>query len=575
MSWIKVLPLLVIVPLLLTALPSSAHSSAGPVFAVHPLTAPPALINYSTPAPTGVAHVATAPDGSYVVATSTGDHAYLFGTSSSTPLENWSLPGNATSTMISLSGPAGTPEVLLTANNSAYLYSVSGASPIWTGSNYKGDGSAVKGSVDHAAISQDGNALAVVATFVDPGTNLPGFNVSYYTNPLSSPQLAFYSVVTGQSFTDLSMDTDGSWFVVGSNDANGNGAVFVFSGNQGSGGQKASYTAEWSPIGGLPNPGPAERLSDAVISGDGSHMFATAVTGFFAATVASQSALDGDTSNTFIDALSVSSSTNGCQVLVAAGTRVTYLNASATAGCSSYAISWSTVFPAGITSAVLAASSPDYFEVSWSTSNVGWYYLYPGMPQSSTADFRSLVTSGAILSVALSANEATLAVGQAYQVSANSWELTIAPDEGIPTPPAALTSAVALSPSAGDPTASLSVTWSLPSTVVGFTGISLSVVPQVPGGNSVLPKDFSVALPGPVTVGGLSFSTNYTVTVVISAFQGQRTSTSVAIVVTTAAAPPALDPFVYLEYGSIGLVVAGAVAYVAWRTISRQRGSET
>lgn len=574
MKWVGMLVSLAVLGLMMGALPQTTAVAARTPLASLSSSLP--IDNFSTPDRSGITHIAITPNGQYVAATSSRDHAYLFNANPFSQVAVWSLPGNATSVSMSGSGPSGSPEVLLTVNDSVYLYSVSsanGSPPVWIGSGFYGDGKGVKATVVDARFSTDGSAFVVASRFVDPNSSLPGFNVSYFTTTSSGATLTFYSVVTGENFVDISVDQDGSWFIVGANDEQGNAQVFVYSGSQGAGGKEVSYSGEWSPIGGLPNPGPANNIHDAVVSQDGSHMFATGVSGMYAATVASHQQLLGNTSNLYGDGVSVSSSANGCEVLVLAGSRVVYLNASASSGCSTFGVAWTANFPSSPTSAILASSTPGYFEVSWSTNEVGWYYLYPGMPASYIAAYREMSTASAIGTIAFAADETTLAVGEAYQVSSSPTELTIAPDAGIPTPLAASVLVTPLVPPVGSSSATISVDWSVPGVIAGFTGVTLSVEPLAPGsGNTILPLTFSTASPGPQTVTGLSFSTNYTITVTLSAFDGVRTSTSTPVVVQTDAPPAAADPFTLLEFGSIALVAAGLVAYVVWRHLEQSRG---
>lgn len=578
MRALPLLALTLLLPLLLSSTSSASTAASIPdgAPAIHPAVTTPSLDNYTTPDGSGISHLATTPNGEYVTATSSLDHAYLFSTTPWNLISSWPLPGNASSVSMSGTGPAGVPEILITVNNSVYLYTISSPSnapPLWTAQGFLGDNSHVKAFVTNAQFSEDGNAFVVIGHFTDPNSSLPGFNVSYFTTTASGANLHFYNVETGESLVSVSMDQDGSWFVVGSNDENGNSQIFVYSGNQGSGGQSAGYTGVWDPLGGSPNPGPATSLRDAVVSADGSHMFAIGVSGFYAATVASHQQEYSNTSNYFSDGESISASASGCEVLTLSSSRVNYLNASGSSGCSSFGVTWSATFPSAPTSAILAEDSPGYFEVSWSTDQVGWFYLYPGMPQSYSAAYRQLSTSSTIQTVTFSANEATLAIGQAYQLSSSPVELTMAPDTGIPTPTTAVVSATSIAPSVGASTAGISVDWTVASEIPGFTGLTLNIAPLTPGsGNPVAPQSFSSASPGPLSIGGLSFSTNYSVTVTISAFAGARTSTSTVVVVQTASPPEASDPFQLLEYGAIGVVVAGVVVFVIWRSVEQRRG---
>ena len=68
-----------------------------------------------------------------------------------------------------------------------------------------------------------------------------------------------------------------------------------------------------------------------------------------------------------------------------------------------------------------------------------------------------------------------------------------------------------------------------------------------------------------VTVGGLSFSSNYSVSLTLVTFGGASGVSTQYQSFTTASTPPVLDPFVPFEVASVILIIAAVVMYLLVR----------
>lgn len=518
--------------------------------------------NFTTADNSNIQLVVISPNGNWVAAASNSMSIFIFATSGSggtlTPTATISLPADASAMALSNTAGSGSNPVLVVGVwGSLRVYDLPSSTPSWSYSSFASSGTA---NVTSVAVSEDGNAVAAtVEQSPDPTKGSQHYTYSYFVNGV---QMDSVNSTAFARATDVSMSIDGSRMAVGQN-LNGVATIQLF---QSSGGSQLT----WSPR--SLYSGVSNNLADAQISGNGVGLYEVSGSGF---DTASYPGLTTAVSNLTTPASQLSVSYAGCQALVVSGSAVYYYNVSISGvgGCNATSFTtgnwahaaWQASFTSTVSSISLASNNPSYFVVAWS-SELQWFYDFPGLADGSQSAYRTISTDGNILSAAISATGTISTLGSAYEVGTQS-ELTIAQDSGAVIPAPLAVTATPNSASPGDPSASVTITWSAPPSY-GFTSVTVSLTASN-GGTLPSPDSIMVRSAGQTsaTFSGLSFSTVYTATLVLVVYGGQAPpveSTSAAF--TTATAPPVQDPFVYLEYVAIGVLVAGVVAYVILQT---------
>lgn len=514
--------------------------------------------------------MALSPDGLTAAAVTTSAQVHVFNGpfgASLSPAENWSFHGvNASSVAISNSGPepGGGALVAMGLGSTLSVYPADSKIPYFNYSAWNVPGISPTYFVRDVAISDDGTVVTALVTTQASG--LSGFEFAYFHDG----SLTYALNYTNTEPISLSMDTDGSWAIVGAQGAES--TIYVFS--------STGFSGEWYPS--APENGPAEDLTDVAIAGDGNYMYEVGVSGIFEARVSpiTQIGYNTNASAGLQTLKSVATSFNGTQVIGGLAYGADYWNLSAP-GASLAQPVWSATYQNPVVNVTIAAGAPNYFTVSDSTTNtLSWFYLYPNMPSGGGAGaqayYRQITATGAIHSVAQSYDEQTTVMGSAYDEQGTNEEFILAEDGGIQGPSQPVVSVEPITPSPGDTTASLNITWSAPGTDSGVTSIKVAV-------NLTNPSQGGNLFAGPVTLGagatyylakGLSFSTNYTVTVTFQAYGGARNTPSVAEVVKTAGAPPVQDPFLLLEITALGLLIVGVIVAVLANVKDRKPASD-
>jgi WD40 repeat protein len=518
-----------------------------------------AVYNYTTSDSTDIKEVAISPDGSWVAAAGSHDHlVYVFSANggsggSITPTTTISLPLDANTMALSESGPGGSPLLVVGWGGNLSVYNVTSSTPYWTYSNFTTTGSATLQSV---AISQDGTDIAAVATVPEHQGSAPYFVYVYLQD---GTRINLYDSQDYAIPSGVSMDVDGSRLVVGQT-ISAAASILIF--------QPKGGPQSWTPTAPF---GASYNLANAAISGDGNVMFETSSSGFSVtpeATPTLTTVVSPLQSATF-----VSASYDGCVALVTQGSTAYYYNATpqttqqGLANCA-YADKgfstpiWSATFPNAVAAISLATSNSGYFVVAWGNT-VDWYYGYVGMP-TNEIPYRTMQTIGTIASITLSGNGAVAGVGSAFLVGGGD-EFALALDMGVPVPAPLNFQLIPVSSSPGDTSASVTIQWSgVPQ--VGFTSVQINFITNTPGASMpVNPAPVTSASTTKVTVGGLSFSSNYSVSLTLVTFGGASGVSTQYQSFTTASTPPVLDPFVPFEVASVILIIAAVVMYLLVR----------
>jgi hypothetical protein len=444
---------------------------------------------------------------------------------------------------LSDTGPGGSALLVMGVGGKLAVYNVSSSTQNW---DYNFGTSA---TVDSVAISNDGTAIAAVASIPGVGSYPPYYTFVYFSDGTreNTWNSSAYSTPV-----DVSMDIDGTRVIVGEDTSTAAAAVMLFDPPTGA-------PTTWNPKSTVGN---SYDLAGAQISGDGSSMFEISQEGFAATTVAHPD----DT--TAMEALSSASmfsvSYTGCQVLIGMGTSASYYDvsgqqASSCANASFAQPMWQATFQSNIYALSLAINNPSYFVVAWG-SEIQWYYAYSGMPGGDQIAYRTVTTSGAIDSAALSSTGRVVAVGSAFLVGGGS-EFMLAADVGVPPPAALVITATQVQGSSGAANAQETISWSAPPSA-SFTQINITIALDGASGSVPTVNPIVQSSPTSYTVSGLSFSTAYTVTVTLVVYGGAGRTTSAAVPFTTAGVPPTQDPFGAFEILSIALIVAAIVMYV-------------
>ncbi|MDE1820645.1 MAG: hypothetical protein KGJ23_01275 [Euryarchaeota archaeon] len=518
-------------------------------------------LNYTTGDNSDITQVAVSPDGSYVAAASDDREVFVFSSASAgplTPIGTLQLPANTNATSIALTDTAastGTPLLFVSfAPTTTVAGPVKTAAEAWnvsTSGMFSGNPAwrdvPTPNSffwVRQVVASDTGSVAAVLTTYAMSG--LQGFDVNYFQTSGSILQWKYMKNSSNTVPVDLSIDSDGTRVVAAGMISDANPVLLSMAVN--------GYIGQYSPTTGAG----AGRLTQGVISPDGTIMFAVTTSGVFPADPDSLTQNQTTIPNTIAPTCTqVSLSYNGKQVLCAGGTHVEYFNWSSNNWASA---TWKATFASSVGNGSMARYIPNYFGVSF-LNNVDLFYLYPGMAQSSSAYYRAMTTIGTINDLALSYWRATVAIGSGH-IASSGDEFTLATDGGVPTPAAPLVVVTPVTPSPGEGSAKLAVSWYEPN-YPPLTSMVLSVS-LTPGSSTTgsVPAPIALALGSTsYTIGGLSFSTNYTVTLTVAAYGGATSATSSPVARTTASAPAVQDPFVPLEVLAVVLLAGGLVVF--------------
>lgn len=530
-------------------------------------------MNYTTN-PADVVLVASSPDGAYVAAATNDRQVFVFSTNPSlpAPLGTYTLPAGAGTTTLALSDTSGTgfPLVLVgwagpaagSTGLSAWNITSSGVfsgAPAWSlnaGSFVLPHNSFAW--IRQAVISDNGTAIMVMTGFSFSGSS--GTNISYYADNQapqgpnrcgSTPALQY---CWGMNFStdrpvSLSMSVDGTRAVAAVQGSLPELLIFdTF-------GQTGLWTA---PAGG--------EMYAGAISGNGLMMYMSTSADFYIG-----NANAGTTNKTIpTSALNtptqISPSLDGSTFLVSSQipSQASYYRWSTGTNWSSL---WTLSFPAAtpIDNATLSLYDPSYFVIS-SVSTAQMFYYYAGMPESTSSAYRTISTVGPLRDLAVSSYRGTLVLGSGY-ITGGKDEFTLVTDGGIPTPAAPLVVVQPVSPSPGDSSAALQISWTNPGNVpITRTIVSFELTPgQSTSGSLPATQSFAGIGSSPLTVSGFSFSTNYTVTITVQAYGGASSSTSTPVARSTDNAPAVVDPFLGPEIAAAVLLVVGLLAFVLFR----------
>jgi WD40 repeat protein len=525
-----------------------ARASQPSAFIPRSLPSGDLTYNYTTPDESDVKDVAISPDGNWIAAATNTKVVYEFSSSSGSggaisPIATISVPTNVATMAFSEAGPGGSALLAMGVGGKLSVFNVSSSFRYWNYTFAAPTGTTA--TVESVAISNDGTAIAAVASVPGSGSASPYYAFAYF----KAGAVYLWNSSVYSTPQDVSMDVDGTRVLVGEDTSSSLAAVELFD-------PPTEPPTSWEPVSTI---GPSYGLVSAKISGDGSSMFEISEQGFSAAEVAhpgTTTAMEPISSPSMM-----SVSYTGCQVLIGMGDSANYYDvsrqgASSCANASFATPIWSATFPSTIYALSLAASNPSFFVVSWG-NELQWFYAYPGMYTGSGVAYRTVTTEGAIDSAALSSSGNTVAVGSAFQVGGGG-EFMLATDVGVPTPGPLSVTATMIQSSPGDVSAKETISWTAPPTE-SFTQINVTIALDGPSGN--VPTVSPVIFPSPpsVMVSGLSFSTEYTVTVTLVAFGGAARVSSTPVAFMTSGSPPIQDPFVPFEYASIALVIAAVV----------------
>ncbi len=524
--------------------------------------------NYTTN-PADVVLVASSPNGAYVAAATNDRRVFVFSTNPSlpAPLGTYTLPTGAGATTLALSDTSatGSPLVLVgwagpgagSTGLSAWNITTSGVftgSPAWSlnaGSFVLPHSSLAW--IRQAVISDDGSVVMVMTGFSFSGSS--GTNISYFAHGQTSCGTSSpLQYCWGMNFStdrpvSLSMSVDGTRAVAAVQGSLPELLIFdAF-------GQTGIWTA---PAGG--------EMYTGAISGNGLMMYMSTSADFYIG-----NANTGNTNKTIpTSALNtptqISPSFDGTTFLVSSQipSQASYYRWSTGTNWSSL---WTLSFPAAtpIDNATLSLYDPSYFVIS-SVSTAQMFYYYPGMPESTSSAYRTISTVGPLRDLAVSSHRGTLVMGSGY-ITGGKDEFTLVTDGGIPTPAAPIVVMQAVSPSPGDTSASLQISWTNPGNVpITGTIVAFELTPgQSTSGSLPATKSFVGTGSSPLTVSGFSFGTNYTVTITVQAFGGASSATSTPVARSTDNAPAVVDPFLGPEIAAAVLLVVGLLAFVLFR----------
>ncbi len=568
----------------------AAHVVPAKVLGVAPsVSSGNSVSSYNTTDGSDITQVAVSPDGSYVAAASDDRNVYVFGAITppsgpwTNPIAILQLPAGSNVTSLAVSDTTavtGAPLLFVTYASSAgstglEAWNITGStmfsgSPAWklVPQDFSLPANA-KPWIRQVAIANDGSAAIVMTSYSLTGQ--PGINVSYYQ---SGSQLLKWKY--GENFSNywpvsLSMATDGSRAVAAAMISDATPVLLVFATN--------GYQGQWVP----PTGAGAGRMSQGVISGNGQLMYIVATTGVYIGDAVTLTANYTIGVTTLPTVTQLSPSYTGDQILCSGGSGSFYFNWSQAHSWTPAV--WSVSFPSSVQNGTIAPALPNYFAVS-SQTTVSFFYLYNGMPESTTSSYRQVSTTGPLDDLAISATMGTLGIGSGHLAN-KGQEFTLVSDVGIPAPATPGLQMTPVSPSPGDGSASFYFAWTETTVGIPITQVQLTfaLTPGSSSGSIPAPPSINVTKlgaggSGSVTVGGFSFSTNYTATLVLRAYGGASASPSISAERTTDGPPAVQDPFLVEEVAAIALLVVGLVAFylIAVRGSSPKRskgGNET
>lgn len=557
----------VVLVAVLSTVPAGAHVALPPASSPRPSSSSSdAILNYNVPGDKDVENVATSPDGTLVAAITTGEQVLLFSPGSSGsfgPIAIFTVPStvNLDAAAIALSDASGSSSAVLVIGYAGIVqaYNVSAAwssasptnlnseTPAWQVLNFTVEFNIPTDStppyVHAVAISDNGQWIVVQAGYALAGQH--NAIIAYYDNY----QLTFGHTYFGEP-VGVDIDAGGDWIIAGMNIGGAASSLMVFQGTHGWIGNFTQF------IGGT-------GLLSIAIAGSGQLSYGVTYGGIYVVETGTQTLNRTiGTSNVTVAANGeVSPSYSGSQFVFGGDLSAYYFNYTQ----KSWTEEWSGSFPDQVINVSIAARNPNYFAVSTGNA-LYYYYVYGGMPQTASADYRTFTTLGDIHQMVLSNSGLTMAVGSTYingESSGTNGTFSLSVDTGIPTPPAPILVLTPISASAGDTSASIQASWS-ENWNGPITGQELHVNLSSLSKSGNLPVSPVVVNPGTyqTSLTGLSFGTTYCAYVTVDAYDGATYATSSVVCATTAATPQAVDPVQPYEYAAVGVLGVGVVGLV-------------
>ncbi len=502
--------------------------------------------SFNTSDAASISLVAVSGDPGYVAAASTSGHVYLFNISSDQPLGTYSLPAAPTTLSISDRGPAPGTNSLVLASVGPEVYALNLTQPgsflqAWNFTDnlgYWGKG-ITNQQVEAVAVDAQSSDVAVLTTFLLNG--ISGVALAYLVHGVMKWHYIVFGGATPAGM-GVAMTPDGTLVALTVN-------------LQGRTSEATIFPYFGTPVLNFTWPGASATAAATALSSDGTHVFLGGNGGFYVGNTADGQSYGGSNAPVFSGVGQIVSAPSGTEFMVETSTEIYAFNAAAMAGNAKGAYAspvWSMPVSTPVPQMLLAGDDPAYFALVGQGaigSTLSYYYTPMENLSAPAPPYRKVTFPATALDVAYSHDLSTVAVGMQHVAGQALPELEVVLDAGAPPPPGFVVYVY------GVTSTSFTVAWGLPGTVVqGFASYTLELYP-LPSSGGLISVNSPTATTQTFT--GLNPGTTYNVSVTLRSFFGLYQEVAVGSG-TTFPAPAQPDPFVWVEYTSVALLLAGA-----------------